>query len=200
MKSAINTANAKDLKLAWEQSLNHDEAQECTPIIAEGTIFVTTASGPKYVHAFDAKTGTPKWRIEFQIAPDVARFACCGIVNRGASYSNGKLFVGRLDGKLTCHAADAKGVVRKSSGYYGQAAYTFGTTKLGLNYGVSTIDQTKNDAATSLKQHQRITAGLYHPIADPLNLVVELTNMQAKNHAGGTITNNAFNVGVFLEF
>jgi PQQ-dependent dehydrogenase (methanol/ethanol family) len=105
----INTANAKDLKLAWEQSLNHDEAQECTPIIAEGTIFVTTASGPKYVHAFDAKTGTPKWRIEFQIAPDIARFACCGIVNRGASYSNGKLFVGRLDGKLTClNAADGK--------------------------------------------------------------------------------------------
>jgi PQQ-dependent dehydrogenase (methanol/ethanol family) len=107
----INAGNAKDLKLAWEQSLNHDEAQECTPIIADGTLFVTTASGPKYVHAFDAKTGAPKWRIEFQIAPDVARFACCGIVNRGASYSNGKLYVGRLDGKLTClNAADGKEV------------------------------------------------------------------------------------------
>jgi hypothetical protein len=101
---------------------------------------------------------------------------------------------------LLYDAADAKGVARKSSGYYGQAAYTFGTTKLGLNYGVSSIDQTKNDGATSLKQHQRITAGLYRPIAGSLNLVVELTNMQAKNHAGGTITNNAFNVGVFLGF
>ena len=107
----INVSNAKDLKLAWEQSLNHDEAQECTPIIADGTLFVTTASGPKFVHAFDAKTGAVKWSTAFTIAPDVARFACCGIVNRGASYANGKLYVGRLDGKLTClNAADGKEV------------------------------------------------------------------------------------------
>jgi alcohol dehydrogenase (cytochrome c) len=98
----INTTNAKDLGLAWEQSLNLDEAQECTPILAEGTLFVTTALGPKYVHAFDAKTGKPKWKVEFTIPADFARYACCGLVNRGASYANGKLYVGRLDGKLTC--------------------------------------------------------------------------------------------------
>jgi alcohol dehydrogenase (cytochrome c) len=101
----INASNVKTLGLAWEQSLNHDEASECTPIIADGTLFVTTASGPKYVHAFDAKTGASKWRTEFTIPADFARFACCGIVNRGASYSNGKLYVGRLDG---LNAADGK--------------------------------------------------------------------------------------------
>jgi alcohol dehydrogenase (cytochrome c) len=107
----INAANVQGLAPVWEQSLKNDEAQECTPIIADGTLFVTTASGPKYVHAFDAKTGAVKWSISFNIAPDVARFACCGIVNRGASYSNGKLYVGRLDGKLTClNAADGKEV------------------------------------------------------------------------------------------
>lgn len=105
----INTTNAKDLALAWEQSLNIDEAQECTPIIADGMLFVTTSSGPKFVYAFDAKTGAEKWKVGLTIPADVARFACCGIVNRGASYSNGKLFVGRLDGKLTCfNAADGK--------------------------------------------------------------------------------------------
>jgi alcohol dehydrogenase (cytochrome c) len=98
----INTTNAKDLGLVWEQSLNLDEAQECTPIIADGTLFVTTALGPKYVHAFDAKTGKPKWKVEFTIPADFARYACCGLVNRGASYANGKIYVGRLDGKLTC--------------------------------------------------------------------------------------------------
>jgi alcohol dehydrogenase (cytochrome c) len=98
----INTTNAKDLALAWEQSLNLDEAQECTPILAEGTLFVTTALGPKYVHAFDAKTGAVKWKVEFTIPADFGRFACCGLVNRGASYSKGKLYIGRLDGKLTC--------------------------------------------------------------------------------------------------
>jgi alcohol dehydrogenase (cytochrome c) len=107
----ITPANAKDLKLAWEQSLKNDEAQECTPIIADGMLFVTTASGPKYVHAFDAKTGAPKWEVDLKVPADFASFACCGIVNRGASYSNGKLFVGRLDGKLTClNAADGKEV------------------------------------------------------------------------------------------
>jgi alcohol dehydrogenase (cytochrome c) len=98
----INTSNVKDLGVAWEQSLNLDEAQECTPILAEGTLFVTTALGPKYVYAFDAKTGKPKWKKEFTIPADFARFACCGLVNRGASYADGKLYVGRLDGKLTC--------------------------------------------------------------------------------------------------
>jgi outer membrane protein assembly factor BamB len=58
--------------------------------------------GPKYVHAFDAKTGVSKWKVEFTIPADFARFACCGLVNRGVSYSKGKLYVGRLDGKLTC--------------------------------------------------------------------------------------------------
>jgi PQQ-dependent dehydrogenase (methanol/ethanol family) len=98
----INTTNVKDLGLAWEQSLNLDEAQECTPIIADGTLFVTTALGPKYVYAFDAKNGTTKWKTEFTIPADFARYACCGLVNRGASYSNGKLYIGRLDGKLSC--------------------------------------------------------------------------------------------------
>jgi alcohol dehydrogenase (cytochrome c) len=102
----INTTNAKDLGLVWEQSLNLDEAQECTPILADGTLFVTTALGPKYVHAFDAKTGKPKWRVEFTIPADFARYACCGLVNRGASYANGKIYVGRLDGKLTCLEAE----------------------------------------------------------------------------------------------
>jgi CarboxypepD_reg-like domain len=101
---------------------------------------------------------------------------------------------------LLFDAADSKGVARSSSGYYAQAAYTFGVTKLGVNYGVSSINRTANDAATSLKQHQRVTLGLYRPITGSLNLIVELTNMQAQNHAGGTITNNAFNVGVHLGF
>ena len=101
---------------------------------------------------------------------------------------------------LLYDAADTKGIARSSSGYYAQASYTVGQTKLGLNYGVSSIDKTTNDVTTALKKHQRITLGLYRPIAGPLNLVVEFTNMKAVNQAGGDITNNAFNVGVFLGF
>jgi Gram-negative porin/CarboxypepD_reg-like domain len=92
------------------------------------------------------------------------------------------------------------GLARTSSGYYAQASYTFGSTKVGVNYGVSTLDKTANDANTMLKQHQRVTLGLYQPLTGPLNLVVEFTNMQATNHAGAAISNNALNVGVFLGF
>ncbi len=97
----LNTENVKGLKLIWEQSLGIEEAQECTPIIADGIMYVSTSSGPKYVHAFNAATGEKKWTHEFSIAEDVSRYACCGIVNRGVSYENGKIFVGRLDGQLT---------------------------------------------------------------------------------------------------
>ncbi|MDH3712114.1 MAG: PQQ-dependent dehydrogenase, methanol/ethanol family, partial [Cyclobacteriaceae bacterium] len=95
------TENVKGLRLIWEQSLGTEEAQECTPIIHDGMMYVSTSNGPKYVHAFDAATGESKWTHEFSIPEDVSRYACCGIVNRGVSYENGKIFVGRLDGQLT---------------------------------------------------------------------------------------------------
>jgi PQQ-dependent dehydrogenase (methanol/ethanol family) len=102
----LTPENVGGLDLVWKFDLGVDEAQECTPIVVDGTMYVTTASGPKYVYALDAKTGELKWQKEFDIPSDVARFACCGIVNRGATYSDGKIFVGRLDGNLT--ALDAQ--------------------------------------------------------------------------------------------
>ncbi|MFP4089009.1 MAG: PQQ-binding-like beta-propeller repeat protein, partial [Cyclobacteriaceae bacterium] len=53
----LTPENVKDLKLAWQFDLEVDEAQECTPIVVDGTMYVTTASGPKFVYALDAKTG-----------------------------------------------------------------------------------------------------------------------------------------------
>jgi hypothetical protein len=94
------------------------------------------------------------------------------------------------------------GATRTSSGYYAQASYVFGKTKVGVNYGVSTLDKTTNDDVTMLKQHQRITVGVYQPLTGPLSLVAEFTNMQALSHDAtkNTISNNAINVGVFLGF
>ena len=102
----INTENAQELKLVWEQQLGTMDAQECTPIIADGSMYVSTSNGPRYVYAFDAVNGEKKWTHEFTIPEEVSRYACCGIVNRGVSYHDGKIFVGRLDGQLT--ALDAE--------------------------------------------------------------------------------------------
>ena len=51
-------------------------------------------------------SGCVKWKREFEMPEDIGRYACCGIVNRGPSYADGKLLVGRLDGHLT--ALDAQ--------------------------------------------------------------------------------------------
>jgi len=97
----INATNAGKLQMAWVQSLGVLDGQEATPIVVDGVMYVVSSHGPKYVHAFDAKTGAVKWSREFVIPEDVSRYACCIVGSRGITISNGKLFVGRLDGKLT---------------------------------------------------------------------------------------------------
>jgi len=97
----ITTENVQNLQAAFIVPLGVIEAFENTPIMVDGTLYVTTPMGPKKVFAFDAKTGAMKWQRDFDIPSDVQRFACCGIVNRAGSYANGRFYVGRLDGKLT---------------------------------------------------------------------------------------------------
>jgi len=46
-----------------------------------------------------------KWSYEPEIPEDVLQYACCDVNNRGVTCAGGKLFVGRLDGKLS--AVDA---------------------------------------------------------------------------------------------
>ncbi len=97
----VNTENVANLKVAWSFDLDNLETQECTPLMVDGTLYITTASGPAWVYALDAKTGAMKWKHGFEMPEDFQRYACCGIVNRGPSYADGKLLVGRLDGYLT---------------------------------------------------------------------------------------------------
>jgi hypothetical protein len=123
----------------------------------------------------------------------ISGFGIAGYYYNGSGLGTTALLFDAFDGTGT-------GIARTSSGYYAQASYTFGSTKLGVNYGVSALDKTANDANTMLKQNQRVTLGLYQTLTGPLSMVVEFTNMQAKNHAGAAISNNALNVGVFLGF
>jgi outer membrane protein assembly factor BamB len=60
-----------------------------------------TSWGPKYVYAIDAVTGARKWTYEPDIPDDVLQYACSDVNNRGVAFADGKLFVGRLDGKLS---------------------------------------------------------------------------------------------------
>jgi len=103
--SQINTQNVGQLKLAFAFQLGSLRSNESTPIVIGDTIYVSTSWGPKYVHALNAQTGERKWTYEPDIPDDVLQYACCDVNNRGVTYADGKIFVGRLDGKLA--AVDA---------------------------------------------------------------------------------------------
>ena len=96
----IDTKNVKALKVAWAFPLGVLEGQESTPLVIGDTMYVTSPKGPKYVYALDAKSGAQKWRYAPELPSDVLSAVCCGAVNRGVAYANGKVFVGRLDGYL----------------------------------------------------------------------------------------------------
>ena len=102
----INAQNAAQLKLAFAFQLGSLRSNESTPIVVGDTMYVSTSWGPKYVYALDARTGQKKWQYEADIPDDVMQYGCCDVVNRGVTYADGKIFVGRLDGKLS--ALDAK--------------------------------------------------------------------------------------------
>ncbi|HET7866729.1 MAG TPA: PQQ-dependent dehydrogenase, methanol/ethanol family [Burkholderiaceae bacterium] len=101
----IHTGNVANLKLAFSFQLGSLRSNESSPIVIGDTLYVSTSWGPKYVHAMDARTGARKWVYEPEIPEDVLQYACCDVNNRGVTYAGGKLFVGRLDGKLS--AVDA---------------------------------------------------------------------------------------------
>jgi len=96
----INKSNVKNLRVAWMHSLGSLESQQSTPLIVNGTMYVTTSTGPKYVFALDAKTGKTKWKHEPELPNDYFATVCCGLDNRGVAYADGKIFFGRLDAKL----------------------------------------------------------------------------------------------------
>ena len=96
----IGTANVATLAAAWSLQLGVLKGQESTPLVIGDTMYVTTSMGPRYVYALDAATGAVRWRYAPDIAEDLAPTVCCGLVNRGAAYADGRLFVARLDGIL----------------------------------------------------------------------------------------------------
>lgn len=96
----INKENVKNLKVEWIHSLGSTHSQENTPLVIGGKMYVSTSAGPAYVFALDAKTGKVLWTHQPEMPEDYHSIVCCGHANRGLTYANGKIFMGRLDGVL----------------------------------------------------------------------------------------------------
>jgi PQQ-dependent dehydrogenase (methanol/ethanol family) len=94
----INRETVAGLGLAWSADIDTSRAQEATPIVVNGKIYVSTAWSN--VKAFDAVTGAPLWSWDAAVDRAKGADACCDVVNRGVAFWEGKVYVGTLDGRL----------------------------------------------------------------------------------------------------
>ena len=102
--TAINKDTVSRLGVAWTYDLSTNRGVESTPIVVDGTMYVTSAWS--VVYALDAKTGEELWVYDPDVDRAVGVNACCDVVNRGVAVYDGKVFVGVIDGRL--EALDAK--------------------------------------------------------------------------------------------
>ncbi len=88
----ISPDNVSGLQLAWKFHVDDAGPMEVSPIIYNGTMYVTSAHD--HVYALDAATGKMKW--DFKDSPHVISFAG----NRGIALLDGNVYLGTLDGHL----------------------------------------------------------------------------------------------------
>jgi lanthanide-dependent methanol dehydrogenase len=101
----INASNVANLKVAWTFSTGVNRGHEAAPLVVGDTMYVVTPY-PNILYALDLKAGgATKWKYEPNPEAAAQGVACCDVVNRGAAFSNGKIFFNTLDGH-TC-AVDA---------------------------------------------------------------------------------------------
>ena len=110
---------------------------------------------------------------------------------------------------------DAEGQERDSDGWYIQGRYRMPTgTLLGASFGESTLDETNYDTCQRglgagcggntdyhlLDTNESWIVGLYHPLGEALNLVVEYTDTEAESHSGFTNEEQTLAIGAIMFF
>jgi quinohemoprotein ethanol dehydrogenase len=95
----LNRRNIRRLGLAWSLNLVGEVSLEATPLAIDGTLYFTGSSSD--VYAVDAVSGRLLWKFDPEIwkyRPEHLKLVWG--INRGVAYSNGRVFVGTLDGRL----------------------------------------------------------------------------------------------------
>ncbi|HEX3344905.1 MAG TPA: PQQ-binding-like beta-propeller repeat protein, partial [Polyangiaceae bacterium] len=103
----ITVDNAKTLHVTSTFTTGVPHGHEGQPLVVDGTMYVVTPF-PNDLIAVDLKLpGTPVlWRYRPSPDPRSVGIACCDVVNRGASYADGKIIYNLLDAHTV--AVDAK--------------------------------------------------------------------------------------------
>ena len=96
--SQITTENVKNLKVVGTMATGIPRGHEGQPLVVNNTMYVVTPF-PNDLIALDlTKPGFPmKWKYEPRPDPESQGVACCDVVNRGASYVDGKVIYATLD-------------------------------------------------------------------------------------------------------
>ncbi len=96
----INPGNAAGLRPVFTFETGIAKGQEAAPLVVGSTMYVVTPF-PNIVYALDlARPDKPlKWTYRPRPLQRAQGVACCDVVNRGAVFSNGRLFFNTLDGQ-----------------------------------------------------------------------------------------------------
>jgi lanthanide-dependent methanol dehydrogenase len=95
----ITSTNANRLRAAWTFSTGVLRGHEGQPLVIGNTMYLVTPY-PNVAYALDlTQPGFPlKWKFRPENDQRSIGAACCDVVNRGASFANGKLVYNLLDG------------------------------------------------------------------------------------------------------
>jgi len=94
----IDARNVGTLKLAFSFPTGLDKGHEAAPLVIGDTMYVVMPY-PNTVYAFDLRqpNATVKWKFDPKPSASAQGVACCDLVNRGAAYADGRLFINTLD-------------------------------------------------------------------------------------------------------
>ncbi len=94
----IDTGNVTQLRVARTMSTGIARGHEGAPLVVGDTMYVVTPF-PNLLYAIDlTRPDAPlRWTFDPKADPRAVGIACCDIVNRGASYSDGKIIYAALD-------------------------------------------------------------------------------------------------------
>ncbi len=146
------------------------------------------------------------------VAAGEGKIAAGGAAGVGASVAGFDLlasgFLGRGLGSfllLDTDSLDATGRERRSHGFLAQAAYTLGSTKVGLSYGQNNVDETSSEGAARLggapsvlASRKSVTGGVYHDLNKNLKVVAEYTHAMAGWFGGQNQAADVVAVGGFF--
>jgi PQQ-dependent dehydrogenase (methanol/ethanol family) len=103
----INTGNVSGLRIVTSLSTGIPHGHEGQPLIVNGTMYIVTPY-PNNLIAVDLSKpgGALEWVYQPHPDPTAVGKACCDVVNRGASYADGKIIYNLLDAETV--AVDAE--------------------------------------------------------------------------------------------